>query len=139
LDEILPDQVINSQDIYSGKVVSLAVDTVQMKNGKEIIREKVTHPGAVAVVPRDDQGNIILIRQYRHAVDTILWEIPAGKLEPNENPDDCARRELVEETGWYPEKLTKVTSFYTAPGFASEIIHLFVAEDLKSAAVSYSV
>ncbi len=130
LDDIKPDRSPHSELIYSGKVVSLFVDRVKMQDGKEVTREKITHPGAVAVVPKDRDGNIILIRQYRHAVDRILWEIPAGKIEPNEDPEDCARREMMEETGWCPGCLKKVASFYTAPGFASEIIHLYIAEDL---------
>jgi ADP-ribose pyrophosphatase len=130
---LLPDTVIQSESIYQGKVVSLTLDTVRMANGRVVTREKVGHPGAVAVVPVDAEGNIILIRQYRHPAEKVLWEIPAGKLEPGEEPQECATRELAEETGYRPQRLDKITQFFTAPGFASEIIHLFFAENLEPA------
>jgi ADP-ribose pyrophosphatase len=125
------EEISESRSIYQGRVVSLSLDTVKTSDGKIHVREKVHHPGAVAIVPVDQDGNVVMIRQYRHSVGKVLWEIPAGKLEPGEEPADCARRELAEETGYWPEKLLEMNRFYTAPGFASEIIHLFFAQELR--------
>ena len=128
---LTPDEIVESEKVFQGSVVSLYVDTVRLGNGSQAVREKVTHPGAVAVVAENEDGLILLIRQYRHAAGEVLWEIPAGKLEPDEEPIECARRELAEETGYVPDRIQKVSSFYTAPGFASEVIHLFFAEGLS--------
>ncbi len=126
-----PEQVIRSESKYHGRVVSLMVDTVEMPGGRIVEREVVAHPGAVAVVAVNKEGDIVLIRQYRHPAGKVLWEIPAGKLEPEEDPKDCAIREMAEETGYIPTTLQKINQFYTAPGFASEIIHLFFGEHLQ--------
>lgn len=93
-------------------------------------REVVRHPGAVLVLPVLGDGRIVLIRNFRVAVDQRLWELPAGKLEPDESPETAAGRELVEETGYKAGRLDKLASFYTSPGFADELMHAYVAEDL---------
>ena len=124
------EKTIQSKQIFKGKVISLKVDDVLLPNGKESKREIVNHPGAVAVIAITDDGKLILVEQYRKALERSIIEIPAGKLEPGEAPEVTARRELEEETGYGCHKLSYLQSFATSPGFADEVIHLFVAEQL---------
>lgn len=128
--ENLKEKFISAKKIFDGKILKLHCDTVLLPNGKEASREVVDHPGAVAVVPILDDGRIVLVHQYRYPIDKITLEIPAGKLDLNESPDECVVRELREETGYETKKIRKVTSIYTAPGFSNEIIHLYIAQDL---------
>jgi len=126
---------INSKRAYTGKVISLDVDTVRFPDGSTGDLEMIRHPGASAVVPflSDPQGEnpqVLLIRQYRYAADSYLYEIPAGRLNAGEAPRDCAARELKEETGCTADKLEHLLSFYTTPGFTDEKIHLFMATGL---------
>ncbi|CAM2806081.1 NUDIX hydrolase [Paenibacillus sediminis] len=126
----LEEVTIATQPIFTGKVISLQVDTVQLPNGKTSTREIVKHPGAVAVLAIKD-GRMLLVDQYRQAMGRTELEIPAGKLEAGEDPLDAAKRELEEETGYRPRSIRRLHSFYTSPGFADEIIHLYVTEDLE--------
>ena len=128
---------IKSRRAYSGKVISLDVDTVRFPDGSVGELEMVRHPGASAVVPflSDPAGEdpqVLLIRQYRYAADGYLYEIPAGRLNPGENPRDCALRELKEETGCSAERVDELFTMYTTPGFTDEKIHLFIATGLTS-------
>lgn len=128
---------VDSKRMYSGRVISLDVDTVKFPDGSSGAVELVRHPGASAVVPfldaRDvDDPRILLIKQYRYAASAFLWEIPAGRIEPGESPESCAARELQEETGRAARSFEKVLEFYTTPGFTDEKIHLFLAWDLES-------
>lgn len=123
--------------IYSGKVVSLEVDTVRYPDGSTGELELLRHPGAAAVVPflSDPRGAdpaILLIRQYRYAAGGPLWEIPAGRLAPGENPAACARRELLEEAGVTAGRVEHLTTIWTTPGFTDERIHLFWAAELTA-------
>jgi len=129
----LKEQLIDSKPVYAGKIFKVRQDRVRLPNGKEATRDVVEHPGAVAVVPVMPDGQFVLVRQYRHPVGQIMLEIPAGKLDPGEAPDVCARRELEEETGFQAGKLTKLTAFYSGPGFTDEILHLYLAEELTAA------
>lgn len=124
------EKTIRSTPIYTGKIISLRVDDVTLPNGNTSKRELIKHPGAVAIIPITDEGKIILVEQYRKALERSLIETPAGKLEPGEKPEVTARRELEEETGYGCHRLTFLQSFATSPGFADEIIHVYVAEDL---------
>ncbi|WP_096550764.1 NUDIX domain-containing protein [Ureibacillus thermosphaericus] len=124
------EKTIHSTEIFKGKVVSLKVDDVLLPNGKQSKREIIHHPGAVAIIPITNEGKIVLVEQYRKALERSIIEIPAGKLERGEDPAVCARRELEEETGYGARELTYIQSFATSPGFANEIIHLYVAKDL---------
>jgi len=124
------EKSLRSKSIYQGKVISLKVDDVLLPNGKESKREIVNHPGAVAIIAITAEGKLVLVEQYRKALERSIIEIPAGKLEPGEKPEYTARRELEEETGYGCHSLQYLQSFATSPGFADEIIHLFVAKDL---------
>jgi ADP-ribose pyrophosphatase len=130
-----PGQVATRR-VYSGRVVQLDVDTVRFPNGTTGEMEMFRHPGASAVVPvlsgagtADPQ--ILLIRQYRYAADGIIWEIPAGRLDKDEEPLACARRELLEETGATAGRFERLTTIYPTPGFCDERIHLFAAYEME--------
>lgn len=126
----LYEKPLNSTRLFEGKIINLRRDEVQLPSGRTATREVVEHPGAVAVVPITKEGQVILVRQFRHPIGKIILEVPAGKLDPNEKPEDCALRELAEETGFVANKLRKLTSMYTTPGFSNEVIHLYLAEEL---------
>ena len=119
-----------TKNIYSGIVVNLHVDTVTLPNGLTVDLEVVRHPGAAAVVPLKDDGRVVLIRQFRHAAGGFIYEIPAGKLHPGEDPLVCARRELEEEIGYRAGTLELLSSIFTAPGFTDEVIHIYKATGL---------
>jgi ADP-ribose pyrophosphatase len=130
---------IASRREYSGRVISLDVDTVRFPNGTTGELEMVRHPGASAVVPFLDSlseadPRVVLIRQYRYAADGFVYEIPAGRHDPGEQPEACAARELREETGYSASSFRRLTTFYTTPGFTDERIHLFAATGLTSGA-----
>jgi len=124
------EKTIHSQPIFKGKVISLKVDDVTLPNGETSKREIVNHPGAVAILAITDEGKLVVVEQYRKALERSIIEIPAGKLEPGELPEVTAARELEEETGYGCNELTYLQSFATSPGFADEIIHLFIARGL---------
>ncbi len=124
------EPTLSSSYIFKGKIVTLRKDLVLLPNGKKAEREIVEHPGAVAVVPITDEGKIILVKQFRKPIEMETVEIPAGKLDPGENPEICALRELQEEIGFTGELYFKF-SYYTTPGFSNEIMHLFFARNLK--------
>jgi ADP-ribose pyrophosphatase len=119
-----------TKNIFKGKVLTLNVETVTLPNGVTVDLETIRHPGAAAVVPMKEDGTVILIRQFRHAAGGFIYEIPAGKLNPGENPLACASRELEEEIGYRAGALELLTSIFTAPGFADEVIHLYRATAL---------
>ncbi|KIN31971.1 ADP-ribose pyrophosphatase [Bacillus subtilis] len=127
----LEEKTIAKEQIFSGKVIDLYVEDVELPNGKASKREIVKHPGAVAVLAVTDEGKIIMVKQFRKPLERTIVEIPAGKLEKGEEPEYTALRELEEETGYTAKKLTKITAFYTSPGFADEIVHVFLAEELS--------
>jgi ADP-ribose pyrophosphatase len=126
----LEEKTLKSEEIFSGKVISLHLQDVELPNGKQSKREIIKHPGAVAIIALTDDNKIVMVEQYRKALERTIVEIPAGKLEKGEEPALCARRELEEETGYECESLELLSSFYTSPGFADEIIHVFLAKGL---------
>lgn len=128
----LTEKTIDSQEIFKGRVVHLFLDNVQLPNGAKATREVVKHPGAVAVIAVNPEGKLLLVRQYRYPLDKIIYEIPAGKLEPGEDPEKAAVRELEEETGYSCAKMEQIISFYTTPGFSDELIHLYYTDSLIS-------
>ena len=119
--------------LYNGKIFNVALEKVTLPNGVTKDREVIRHPGAAAMVPLLDDGNVVLVKQYRHAVNNYLWEIPAGTLEPDEEPMACAERELVEETGYEATNFDKLTEILPAPGYTDEHIHIFLATGLTLA------
>lgn len=125
----LIETVIGSDEIYAGKVVHLRVDRVRLPNGKESKREVVAHRGAVCIVPVLN-GEVLMVRQFRLPAGKVLLEIPAGTLEAGENPDDCAARELEEETGFKASSIVPLFSAYLAPGYSTELIHAYLASGL---------
>lgn len=125
------------REIYKGRTVHLTVERVVLPNGHEMELEIIRHPGASAVVPLTAEGEVILIRQYRHAVGGFIYEVPAGKLDKGEPPELCAARELTEEAGVIAGRLTKLGSIVTTPGFTDEVIHLYLAEDLTPAKTAH--
>lgn len=127
---------IGSTRLYSGRIINLDMDQVRYPDGTTGELEMVRHPGAAAVVPflsdpRGDDPQILLLRQYRYAANGFLYEIPAGRLDEGEDPADCARRELKEETGCTAERVEPLLFMYTTPGFTDERIHIFMASGLK--------
>ena len=133
----MPDPLIASHRIYTGKVVSLDVDQVRFPDGTTGEMEIIRHSGAAAILPfiSDPAGEdpqIMLLRQYRYAAGGYLYEVPAGKLEKGENPKDCAKRELKEETGCSAQRIEHMFSFLTTPGFTDEVIHSFMATGLTT-------
>ena len=125
----LERKLLNSELIFTGKIINLRVDTLALPGGVQTTREVVEHHGAVAVVPINGM-DVILVRQPRHAVGLSLLEIPAGKLEDGENPEECARRELREETGFVAREMEKLFTCYSTPGFSNELLHIYLAADL---------
>jgi len=130
----LKETLIHSKKIFQGKIITVKQDLVLLENNQEACRDVVLHPGAVAVVAITNDDKLVLVRQYRHPVGEALLEIPAGKLARGENPDDCARRELEEETGYVAGDIRKISSVYTTPGFCNEIIHIYLATQLVKTA-----
>ena len=125
------EKMISSKKIYDGRIINLRVDEVALPDGKTSKREIVEYAGAVAVVPINEKGELLLVRQYRYAVGETLLEIPAGKIEPGEDYASSAGRELTEETGYTAGNLKHLISFYSTPGFTNEQIHLFLATELS--------
>lgn len=130
----LKETLIRSKKIFQGKIITVQQDLVLLENGREAFRDVVNHPGAVAVVAITNDDQVLLVRQYRHPINEALLEIPAGKLDKGERPDDCARRELEEETGYVAGELQQLTSVYTTPGFCNEIIYIYLATKLTKTA-----
>lgn len=130
------EETISSKKIFEGKILDLEVTEVKLPNKKTASREIVRHNGAVAIIAVH-KDNIILVKQFRKAVDQELLEIPAGKLEKDELPVQCAERELEEETGYRSKKISKLGWFFSSPGFSDEVIHLFLAEDLIKTSTNY--
>ena len=126
-------KVHNITNLYNGKIFNVALEKVTLPNGVIKDREVVRHPGAAAMVPLLDDGNVVLVNQHRHAVNDYLWEIPAGTLEPHEEPVACAERELIEETGYEAKDFDKLTEILPAPGYTDEHIHIFLATGLTLA------
>ncbi|MGN7942036.1 NUDIX hydrolase [Virgibacillus sp. 6R] len=128
--EHLIEKTISSKEIFKGRVIDLYVEEVQLPNGNKSTREIVKHPGAVAVIAITPENKIVMVEQFRKPLGRTIVEIPAGKLEKGEKPEVTAKRELEEETGYTCSDLRPLISFYTSPGFADELVHLFITEKL---------
>ena len=129
----LQEKKIGGECVYKGRILALEVDRVLLPNGGEAVREVVRHKGAVVVLPLHNDRKIEFVRQYRYPMGEVLLELPAGKLDPGEEPVACAGRELAEETGWKPVEIYELGSFFTTPGFTDEVLHAFIATPLEPA------
>lgn len=127
---MMQTQRIDRQEMYKGKIFTVVEDTIQFENGTTAKWDLVLHNGAAAIVPITEDGQVILVKQYRNAENGNVLEIPAGKLEKGEDPYECAKRELEEEIGYKSDNVQKVCAMYTAVGFSDEKLHLYVAKDL---------
>jgi len=125
-----PEKKRARQQSYQGRAVNLHIDTVEKPGGKITQREVVEHSDCVAVVAVDREDNVVLVRQYRYPVGKFLLEIPAGGINPGEEPLDCVRRELQEEIGCFPQKIDKLGGFYSIPGYGTEYLHCYLATEL---------
>lgn len=124
-------RLLERRRIFEGRLVTLDVDRIIEPSGMEVEREVLRHPGAAVLLAVTNNRNVVFVRQYRHAAGEHLLEAPAGTIDPGETPDETARRELVEETGYYPNRLEKLTEFYPSPGVLEELMHLFLATELE--------
>lgn len=136
---------IDGRRVYEGLVIDVDLDRVRFPDGSTGELELIRHPGAAAIVALDPPGSagtdgqpiVVLIRQYRYAADGFVWEVPAGKLDPGEPPEECASRELEEETGYRAGSLERLTTIHTTPGFTDEVIHLFLATELEDGTAAH--
>jgi ADP-ribose pyrophosphatase len=124
-------KLTNSKILFKGKVFNLKIDEIEYDSGNKGIREVIVHPGGAVVVPVTDEGKLVMVTQFRYPFQTTLLEFPAGKLDINEDPLDCAVRELEEETGYEAAKVNELGKIYTAPGYCTETLHIYVAQGLK--------
>ena len=130
-----PEPTVESQVIYQGRILSLRVDTVRLAGGRLTTREIAEHSDSVCVVPVDEQGNVLLVRQYRKPVEDFLLEIPAGGVEPGEDPQETALRELQEEISYSAGNVQHLASFWVSPGWCTEYMHAYLATDLRPASL----
>ncbi len=126
----MPFELLNSQLEYSGRAFSIRRDTLRLPDGRETKFDIVEHVGSVVLVPLDEAGNVLFVRQYRHAAGLDLLELPAGTLDEGEAPEECARREIREETGMAARKIERLGGFHLAPGYSTEYMNVFLATDL---------
>ncbi len=123
-------KILSSEMVYEGRVFGVRRDRVVEPGGVEVTREVITHPGSVVVLPVQANGEIVLIRQYRHATRQYLWELVAGRIDGRETPKQAAARELLEETGYRARKFTVFLDFFPTPGFLEERMFILLAEGL---------
>lgn len=124
--------IIHSEEKYKGRILDLRIDTVRFPSGSDKVREVIVHKSAAAILPVNDRGELLLVKQYRHAVDEDIYEIPAGLTEEGEDVQESAVRELQEEIGFRPGHIEKVAEFFSSPGYCTEKITLFYADKLES-------
>jgi len=126
----MPFELLHSEIMYPGRAFTIRRDTLRLPDGRETRFDIVEHIGSVVIVPLDAAGQLLFVRQYRHAAGQDMLELPAGTLDEGESPDDCASREVREETGMAAGKLERVGGFYLAPGYSTEYMHVYLATDL---------
>ena len=124
-------RLLDRRTVFDGRVLKVGIDRLRLPDGGTIDFELIRHSGGAVIVPITEDGRVLLLRHYRYTFEEWLLEAPAGKLEPGEDPEACARRELEEETGWRASRLTPLGSIRTSPGFTDEVLHLFLARDLR--------
>lgn len=125
------EKTISEKHIYSGNIIKVELVTVTLPNGRQATRDIVMHPGASAVVPLNEKGELYMVKQYRKPIEAVSLEIPAGKLDYGEDPKFCAERELKEETGLTSKNISHLISVHSTPGFSNEIVHLYAATGLS--------
>lgn len=130
----LLEKTVESQTVFQGRIVTVKLDKAQLPNGRLTSREVVEHPGGVAVLPLDADGCVTLVRQFRYPFQRVLLELPAGKLEKGEDHRACGLRELEEETGMTAGEFTYLGGLYLSPGYSSEVLHLYLARELRQGA-----
>lgn len=123
-------RVSHSERLFDGPIFAIDRDRLTESNGMEVVRDVVRHPGGAGALPLFADGRVALVSQYRHPARAELLEIPAGRIEPGEDPELCARREVEQETGFRPGRIERLSGFYSTPGFCEEILHVFLATDL---------
>ena len=126
----MAEETLSSKVLFDGRAIKVRVDTVRRPDGRRTTREIVEHAAVIAVIPVDNDGNVLLVRQFRKPVEKELLEIPAGGIDPGEGAEAAVIRELQEEIGFRPGRLERLGGFYSAPGYATEYIHLYLAADL---------
>jgi ADP-ribose pyrophosphatase len=131
MPRLTAEKFLSSKTIFEGRILKLRVDTVQTADGRESTREIIEHDACIAVIAVDIDDNVLLVRQYRRAVDKELLEIPAGGIDTGESAEEAVIREMQEETGFLPGKLEHLVGFYSTPGFCSEYLYLYLATDLE--------
>lgn len=127
------EELSSSETVFKGRIITVRVDQVELEDGGRATREIVAHGGSVALVAVDGLDRVLLVRQYRHAALDELWELPAGRVEPGEAPDQAAARELAEETGLRPGALEPLAGFFVSPGYCTEYLSVYVATGLSPA------
>jgi ADP-ribose pyrophosphatase len=127
----MPFELINTETLLKGRAFRIRRDHLKTPNGGETKLDIIEHGGSVIIVPVDEEGNLLFVRQYRHAAGMDLLELPAGTLEEGEDPAVCAAREIREETGFAAARIEKIGDFYLAPGYSTEFMHVYLAQDLK--------
>ena len=131
MSQIEPEPTVSSEPAFSGHLIDVRRDTVRLTNGKTTVREIVVHPEVVAILPITDDGQVVMVRQFRKAAEQVLLEVPAGGIDGGETPEDAVRREMVEETGYRVGSVRQLASFFTSPGFTTEYMYLYAAQDLQ--------
>ncbi len=134
--EVQPERMVGRREVYDGRVVQLHVVEVELPNGKRTTREVVEHAGGVVVLPIDQSGRALLVRQYRYPIGQDLLEAPAGGIDPGEVPEQAAQRELQEEIGYRAGRLESLGGFWTAPGFCTEYMYAYLARDLTPSSLA---
>ncbi|MDD3995055.1 MAG: NUDIX hydrolase [Dehalococcoidales bacterium] len=129
----MEEETLSSKIAFNGEILNVRVDEIRLPGGRKSTREIIEHSDAVAVVPIDRNGNMILVKQYRRGAGKDLLEIPAGCVEPGENPEETVKRELQEEIGYLPNKITSMGGFYASPGYNTEYLYLYLATELAPA------
>ena len=130
-EKTMPFEFLHSETLLKGRAFAIRRDTLKAPDGRETKFDIIEHGGSVIIVPIDKDGNLLFVRQYRHAAGMDLLELPAGTLEEGEDPAVCAAREIREETGFAADKIEKIGDFYLAPGYSTEFMHVYLAQDLR--------
>lgn len=124
------EKTISTKIVYAGEIIDVEKKTVKLSNGKNVNRDIVRHKGASVIIPITNKNEIYMVKQFRKAIERVLIEVPAGKIDKNEDPKVCAIRELKEETGIIAKNIKRILSIYSTPGFCDEILHIYIATDL---------